>query len=106
MAIRPCRIIFIMKRIGIAASKISRGNLLLYNLFVLILSTLFSLLIFFLSGFAIFFAIYLIHVLSTGFTPLDFHSSWGEIVKSCMAALAVIAGAFNLCAIGVNVKIK
>lgn len=95
-----------MKRIGIAASKISEGNIILYNLFVLILSTLFSLLIFFVSGFAIFLAIYAIHALSTGITPVDFKSSWGEIIKSCMTALAVIVGLFNLCAIGVNLKIK
>ncbi len=95
-----------MKRIGIAASKISEGNILLYNLFVLVLSTLFSLLIFFLSGFAIFLAIYLIHTLSKGLVPVDFQSSWGEIIKSCMVALAVIVGIFNLCAIGVNIKIK
>src|SRR3989338_6815018 len=82
------RFYFIMKRIGIAASKISKGSLLSYNLFVLFLSTLFSLLIFFLSGFSIFMAIYMIQSISTGFMPFDIHSSWGEILKSCMVALA------------------
>ena len=95
-----------MKRIGIAASKISEGHLILYNLFVIILSTLFSLLLFFLSGTAVFSAIYLIHALFAGFEPFDFHSSWGDILKTCMAALAGITGLFNLCAIGVNIKIK
>jgi hypothetical protein len=95
-----------MKRIGIAASKISRDNVLLYNGVVLLLATLFALLIVFLSGFTIFLAIYLIHGLTTGFMTLDLHSSWGEIVKSCMVALAIVGGVFILCAVGVNIKIK
>ena len=95
-----------MKRIGIAASKISEGNIFLYNIFVLVLSSLFSLLVFFLSGFSIFLAIYLIHVLLTGSTVFDFYSHWGGILKSCMIALAVMMGFFNMCAIGVNLKFK
>lgn len=95
-----------MKRIGIAASKISEGNIILYNVFVLVLSTLFSLLVFFLSGFSIFVAIYIIHALLTGSTVFDFYSNWGGILKSCMVALAVMMGIFNMCAIGVNLKLK
>ncbi len=95
-----------MKRIGIAASKISEGNIVLYNVFVLVLSTLFSLLIFFLSAFSVLVAIYVIHALMTGTTEFDFSSSWGGILKSCMIALAVMTGSLNLCAISVNVKLK
>lgn len=95
-----------MKRIGIAASKISPGNILLYNVFVFILSTLFSILVFVLSGFSIFVAIYIIHALTTGSTVFDFYSVWGGILKSCMVALAVMMGIFNMCAIGVNLKLK
>ena len=95
-----------MKRIGIAASKISQGNLFLYNCIVVVLATLFALLIVFLSGFSIFLTIVLIHGLSTGFTTFDLHSSWGDIVKSCMVALAIVGGIFIVCAVGVNIKIK
>lgn len=95
-----------MKRIGIAASKISQGNIVRYNVFVLVLSTLFSLLIFFLSAFSVFVVIYVIHALMTGFTDLDFSSSWGGILKSCMVALAIMTGSLNLCAISVNLKLK
>jgi len=95
-----------MKRIGIAASKIAPENLLLYNGVVLLLATLFALLIVFLSGFSIFLSIYLIHGLTTGFATFDLHSSWGEIVKSCMVALAIVGGIFILCAVSVNIKIK
>lgn len=95
-----------MKRIGIAASKISPKNILLYNLFVFIISTLFSLLVFFLSAFSIFVAIYIIHVLVTGSSVFDFYSIWGGILKSCMVALAVMMGVFNMCGIGVNLKLK
>lgn len=95
-----------MKRIGIAASKISEGNIFLYNVFVFALSTLFSLLVFFLSGFSIYVAIYIIHALMTGSTMFDFSSDWGGILKSCMVALAVMMGLFNMCAIGINLKFK
>lgn len=95
-----------MKRIGIAASKISQGDIVRYNVFVVVLSTLFSLLIFFLSAFSVFVAIYAIHALMTGFTDFDFSSSWGGIVKSCMVALAVMTGLLNLCAISINFKFK
>lgn len=95
-----------MKRIGIAASKISEGNIVLYNVFVLVLSTLFSLLIFFLSAFSVFVAIYVIHALMAGFTDFNFTSSWGGILKSCMVALAVMTGLLNLFAISINLKLK
>jgi len=95
-----------MKRIGIAASKISQSNVLLYNVMVLVLATLFALLIVFLSGFSIFLAIYLIHGLSTGFLPFDLRSGWGDVVKSCMTALAIVGGVFILCAVSVNIKLK
>ncbi len=95
-----------MKRIGIAASKISHGNLFLYNGVVLLLATLFALLIVFLSGFSIYTAIYLIHALSTGFMPFDMNSGWGGVMQSCLVALALVGGVFILCAAGVNVKLK
>jgi hypothetical protein len=95
-----------MKRIGIAASKISEGNIVLYNVFVLVLSTLFSLLIFFLSAFSVFVAIYVIHALMTGTTEFNFSSSWGGILRSCMTALALMTAFLNLCAISVNLKLK
>jgi hypothetical protein len=95
-----------MKRIGIVASKISPSNTLVYNCVVLILAALFAVLLVFMAGFAIFLAIYLIHGLTTGFSPFDFRSSWGEIIKSCMVALAITGGIFILCAVGLNIKIK
>ncbi len=95
-----------MKRIGIVASKISPINVLLYNGIVLLLAVLFALLIVVLAGFSIFVAIYLIHGLSTGFSSFDVHSSWGDILKSCMVALAIVGGVFIVCAVSVNIKIK
>jgi hypothetical protein len=95
-----------MKRIGVAASKISHGNVWLYNVYVLILTTLFAFLIVLLAGFAIFLALYLMCALSTGSTIFDLHSGWGEILKSCLVALAIVSGVFTLCAVGVNIKIK
>jgi len=45
-----------MKRIGIAASKISKGNLALYNFCVVLISVLFSLSIFVVAGSTVIFA--------------------------------------------------
>ena len=49
-----------MERIGIAASKIAKGNLHLYNFYVVLLTLLFSFLVYFLTGSAIVFALVLI----------------------------------------------
>ena len=42
-----------MLRIGIAASKMSKGSLLSYNLYVILIACLFSLFIFLICGFSI-----------------------------------------------------
>ena len=49
-----------MLRIGIAASKMSKGCLSSYNLYVILISCLISLFIFFISGFSILLFIFLI----------------------------------------------
>ena len=65
-----------MKRIGIAASKIAQGNLLLYNACVILISFLFALLIFFIGASALVVALILIAYLTQGMMPLNFGKKW------------------------------
>ena len=93
-----------MERIGIAASKIAKGNLLLYNFFVIVLSFLFSLLIFILAGTSILIALVLIKVISLGYVPQNLGKEWTSVMLVCMISLTIIVSIFNLCAIMKNIK--
>ena len=95
-----------MERIGFAASKIAKGNIPLYNLFVVLISFLISFFIFVLSGFSIFVALFLVALMTHGLVAFDEKSTWFSILRLCLAALAVVVGLFNLCAIFKNVKVK
>ena len=65
-----------MERIGIAASKIAQGNLFLYNFFVVAIASLFSLLVFFVSGCAIVLMLVIVaYVSSPGGFP-DLQKGW------------------------------
>jgi len=95
-----------MERIGIAASKIAQGNVFLYNIFVIIISSLFSLFIFFISGCSILFALLIIGYILNGMMPIELKGQWGGIVRLCMVTLTVVVSLFNLLAISRNIKIK
>ncbi len=75
-----------MKRIGIAASRIAKDDLVLYNVFVIVLSFLLSLLIFFISAFSIVAGMALVSYVSRG--------------------LAGVVSMINLTAVLVNIKLK
>ncbi len=95
-----------MERIGIAASKMSKGNVLLYNLFVILISFLFSLLIFSIVGCAISIALIIISFLLSDIMPVQFGQSWTEILAFCMMALTVLMGLFTLFAIVKNIRFR
>jgi len=95
-----------MERIGIAASKIAKGNLLIYNSFVILISTLLSLLLFFLSGCAIVISLVLFAYITSGGNPPDLEDGWMSIMLVCMICLAVIICLLDLCAIFKNIKLK
>ena len=94
-----------MQRIGIAASKIAKGNLLVYNLFVVLISFLFSLFIFFLSGSAIVIALIVMAYVFSGIIPIDFEKNWISIMFLCMMTLTIVVSIFNLLAIFRNIKL-
>lgn len=92
-----------MKRIGIAASHIAKDDLVLYNVFVLILSFLFSLLIFCISAFSILAGIVLTSYVTRGFMAID---PGAGSFKFAFFGLVVLVVLINLAAILVNVKLK
>ena len=95
-----------MERIGLAASKIAKGNIPLYNLFVVLISFLISFFIFVLSGFSIFVALFLVALMTHGFVAFDEKSTWFSILRLCLVALAAVVGVFNLFSIFKNIKVK
>ena len=94
-----------MERIGIAASKMAKGNLLLYNSWVILISFLFSLFIFFIGGSAIAIALILIAASARGVLPVNFEKEWISIGLICMISLAAVVGVFCLIAISRNIKL-
>jgi len=93
-----------MLRIGIAASKMSKGSLLSYNLYVILISCLFSLLMFLISGFSILLIIFLISLVIHVLKPADVHVGWVHMLKICLIVLAVVVGIFNAVAILKNIQ--
>ncbi len=93
-----------MERIGIAASKMARGNLFLYNVCVIFLSSLFSLLIFFIGASAVVVAFILIAYITQGMIPANFAKEWISIGLVCMISLSIFVGLFSLVAISRNIK--
>lgn len=98
-----------MERIGIAASKIAKGNLVLYNLFVVLISLLFSLLTFLLAGTSIYITLLLIGYVNSmiygGGAPQNFEKEWTSVMLVCMIFLTIVVSLFNLLAILKNIKI-
>ena len=95
-----------MKRIGIVASKVAKDNLLLYNFYVVLLSSLLSLLIFLLSAFAVLVGLALIAFITRGFMTLDLRAGLSSVLTVAMVTLAVVVGCINLAAVLINIKGK
>ncbi len=93
-----------MERIGIAASKMAKGNLLFYNGYVVLISFLFAVFIFFIGGSAIAIALILIAFSARGALPVNFEKEWISIGLVCMISLAAMVGLFCLIAISRNIK--
>jgi len=93
-----------MKRIGIAASRISKGNLFLYNFYVILISALFSLSIFLVAGATVVLALMVIKYAGTAILGAEFAVGWGMIMTVCMVLLTTVITLFNLAAILINIK--
>ena len=95
-----------MLRIGIAASKMSKGGLLSYNLYVILIACMFSLFIFLICGFSILLIIFLISLILHALKPTDFHAGWVHMSRICLIVLALVVGVFNVVAILKNIQFK
>jgi len=95
-----------MQRIGIAASKMSKGCLLKYNLYVILICCLFSLLIFLICGFSILPIVFLISLMLHSLKPVDFTGNWVHMFKICLLVLAGVIGLFNIVAIFKNIQLS
>jgi hypothetical protein len=95
-----------MRRIGITASRIAQGNLLFYNLFVVLIAFLFSLLIFVISALVIVLGLFAISSVMGLPHVFDLKAGATSPLSACMIFLAVITLVFNLYAIGMNIKLK
>jgi hypothetical protein len=94
-----------MLRIGIAASKITKGSLLSYNLCVILISCLLSLFIFIICGFSILLIVLLSSLILHALRPGDFHAGWVHMFKICLIILGVVVGIFNVIAILKNIQL-
>jgi hypothetical protein len=93
-----------MLRIGIAASKMAKGNLLTYNFFVVLISCLFSLIIFLVGGCSILVIVFLISLGLHAVRHSAFHTGWVHMFKICLIILAAVTAIFNLTAIARNIQ--
>jgi hypothetical protein len=95
-----------MKRIGIAASKISKGNVALYNFYVVLISFLFSLFIFIVAGSTVVFSLIIINYVGGELKAFEFEKGLRFILTICMGTLTAVITIFNLVAISTNMKIR
>lgn len=95
-----------MERIGIAASRMAKGKLWLYNFFVIFISFLFSLLIFIVAGLSIFLGLVLVSFIVQRDSLLFFNDRAVFLLSMCLTTLTVLVGFFNIVAIGRNIKLK
>lgn len=94
-----------MKRIGVAASQISKGNRVLYNLSVILIAMLFSSLVFVVAGSTVVFALAILKYVGNEIIGIDFEKSWQSIPAVCMVSLTVVITVFTLFAVLVNIKL-
>ena len=95
-----------MERIGLAASKVAKGNLLVYNLTVILLSFMCCFLMFLISGTTILFSLIVLGYIMNGLLPQDYSQDWGVVIRLCMLSLTVIVAVVNMFAIWRNFKFK
>ena len=93
-----------MLRIGIAASKMSKGGLFSYNLYVILIACAVSLLMFLICGFTILPIVCLVSLIIHALRPGDFHAGWVHMFKICLIILASVVGVFNIAAILKNIQ--
>jgi hypothetical protein len=95
-----------MERIGYAASKMAKGNLWFYNLYVIGLAFLFSLLVFLVAGSAVFLALVIFGYVVVRVMPCQWGQPWQDIIRICMLVLTIVILLINFFAIFRNLKFR
>ncbi len=95
-----------MERIGLAASKIAKGNLFFYNFFVILLTLLIAFFVYFVAGSAIVVGLILIAYLSAVGGVPDLSQNWIPLMTVPLGCLAIVVGLFALCALARNLRFK
>jgi hypothetical protein len=95
-----------MLRIGLAASKISKGNLWLYHLAVVFIALLFAVFAFLVCGFAIGVSIFIISLIFQRFAPELSSEAWFDVLRTCLTIEGALIGLLTLIAICKNIKLK
>jgi len=85
-----------MKRIGIAASRISKGNSLLYHSLVVVISCLVSFFLYVVVGSTVVFALAIIAYVS--------NETADQVRATCLIVLGFVIAVFNLMAIIINIR--
>ena len=93
-----------MRRIGIAASKMSKGSLLSYNFYVVLITCLFSLLVFLICGLSILLIVFLISLCLHALGSDQPHTGWVHMFKICLVILALVVSCLNIVAISKNIQ--
>ena len=93
-----------MKRIGFAASKMAKGNLALYNFYVILISILFSLFVFVVAGATIVFALVILTYVGEEVMIFPHKKDWFTILTVCLVSLTIVTSAFTGMAVLKNFK--
>jgi len=94
-----------MKRIGVAASKIAKDNVMLYNVYVIVIAVLFSSFIFIIAGATVVFALMVLSYFFQEVMPGEYQRNLENVQYVCMVTLTAIVALFNLVAISANIKL-
>lgn len=94
-----------MERIGLAASKIAKGNIFLYNIYVILIAFLFALFVFVIAGSTVVFAVVILRYIAMEITP-ELNRDWSAILSVSMFSLTLVLTVFYLLALSKNIKFK
>ena len=94
-----------MKRIGIASSKIAKGNIFIYNMYVILFTCLVALLLFFVVGCVVTFALILISYIGNEITHFEFADKWETVFLVSIGCLTIVISIFSVMSLAKNLKL-
>ncbi len=95
-----------MRRIGIIAEHIAKGNLFLYHFYVLLYSSLISLIVFLLSAFTIIIGVSVVVLVMRQPVVLTPESLFAKLLFISLMVLAGVVGILNLWVVVYNIRLR